>query len=1053
MPPTLHIRLLAEFRLFADDQPLDFFNKPSQQALLAFLLLQRHAPQPRQKIAFAFWPDSTEKQAYTNLRKLFYLLRQSLPNADDFLVADYFTIGWRQDAAYTCDVVALEQALDQVERNPAPVPTVIEQVLALYQGEVLPTCYSEWILPIRHALHERVINTLTHALSGLEAQQEYQIGLRTAEHLRRLEPLYEDAYRHLMHLRARSGDLTGALRVYQECAALLAQELDIAPAAETQALYAHLLKAKPTADTTALRQELVSNGGVSPRTISLPSTSTTATTSTVTSGSFQGCQQELAALHSSFVQAITGQMSLVFVRGESGIGKTQLVDEFMRQIAEKQSLLCLQGRCYAAEQSAPYTMWSDALSRLVAADRQPLLQDLPDVWRQQFARLVPGLASSPDATVDLAAADNQLRLLQGIVQGLRHIAQTHPLIIFFDDIHWADVASLELLHYASRHLIAAPILFIGAYSPEVATDNLALQTILRETSPPTIEVTPIDATGVSAWLDQLNVAISPQLALRLHQHCGGNRFMLIETIRVLLDEGKLDQTAGDLPLPQRVQALIQARMATLSDMNRRLLAAAAVIGRSCDLILLRQVSGQPEMEMLGQVDDLLKRAFLREVNEEPGQEALAISHTLIRQVAYHGQSRSQRQALHRRTAEALSTLHPPQMVTEEIAYHYEQAAHPEAMKYLRQAVQQAETLYALPHATDLTTRALAFQAKYLDDQPGQRFELLLTRESLLDQQARRAEQLEDIMALLQLANTLDDPQWLALAYVRQAGYLSSTRQPTQSHKVAEKALKLYRKIGDKAGEAKALRELGFLYWFTNNYGMALEYERSALQLHRQLGDLSGEATALHNLAEIYHGLNSPRQALAHYDQALALQWARQDYRRQGLTLYGIAHTLRLMGDRTAARDRYEQALTQTESAGDKLMTSRVHHALGSLMAQDRQNEAALEHLQRAVKISEAIGFAPGMAHGLVGLSYMYALTAQSHAARDALHDALNWFQLMEDPVGIEVASTRIKHLNQDPTSMTEPPPQMGWIKGHVVLNEGKIYCQFESPVAKKNQGN
>ena len=133
------------------------------------------------------------------------------------------------------------------------------------------------------------------------------------------------------------------------------------------------------------------------------------------------------------------------------------------------------------------------------------------------------------------------------------------------------------------------------------------------------------------------------------------------------------------------------------------------------------------------------------------------------------------------------------------------------------------------------------------------------------------------------------------------------------------------------------------------------------------------------------------------------------------------------------------------------MTSRVHHALASLVAQDGQSETALEHLQRAVAISQAIGFAPGMAHGLVGLSYLYARAHQPDAAREALHDALDRFQLMEDQVGVEVASTRLQQLEHDPASMAEPPSHLGWIKTHVTLNEGKVYCEFESPLARANQ--
>ena len=1010
-------------------------------ALLAYLVCEAEVPHSRAKLSALFWADAAESGARQSLRQVLYSLRRALGElADVCLVVERDVVTFQPHPDFLVDVSDFERCAAQKNRSSQSLHDLRHGV-SLYRGPLLEgitldDCpeIDEWLFLERERLGQQAIQVLQLTIDGCLAVNEVDQALGLGRRLLALDNLNEGAHRWLMRIHAAQGDRDAVKRQYRQCTDILTAELGV----------------EPTAETTALLEELVTNAVVAPVTVVPPPTPTLAL------GFYQGCQHELAELMSSWAQAVAGRLSLVLVRGESGMGKTQLVSEFIRRTSDQQPLRRLRGRCYEAELGAPYTMWSDALSPLGTAEWQPLLQDLPDIWRQQLARLIPGLARSLDEIVDLTAAENQLRLMQGVVQGLAHLAQARPLLLFFDDIHWADAASLELLHYASRHLVTTPILFIGTYRPEVVTDNLHLQTILRETSPPTIEVMPIDPAGVCEWLAQLNVTVSPGMASRLHRHCGGNRFVLIETIRMLLDDGKLSQTAGDepLPLPPRVQDSIQSRIATLSDINRRLLAAAAVVGRSCDLILLRQVSGQPEVELLDQVDDLLKRAFLSETTEGSGQEALTFSHDFIRQVAYQGLRRSQRQALHRRTAEALLALYHrhPQTVTEEIAYHYEQAVHPEALKYLRQAAQQAEALCAIPHATDLTTRALAFQARYLGDPPGQRFELLLARESLLDQQARRAEQAADIAALVRLAEAMDDPQYLALAYVRQAGHLSNTHQPTQSHAVAEKAVSLYRGIGDRPGEAQALRELCFLYWFTSNYGMALEYGRAALQLHRQLGDLAGEATALHNLAEIYQGLNNPRQALAHFQQALDQHWARQDHRRQGLTLYGIAHTLRQMGDRAAARNRYEQALTQTEAAGDRLMTSRVHHALASLIAQAGQSETALEHLQRAVEISQAIGYAPGMAHGLVDLSYLYARTHQPDAAREALRDALYWFQLMEDQVWVEVVSRRRQQLDHDPASMDEPPSHLGWIKSHVTLNEGKVYCEFESPLARESQG-
>jgi len=306
-----------------------------------------------------------------------------------------------------------------------------------------------------------------------------------------------------------------------------------------------------------------------------------------------------------------------------------------------------------------------------------------------------------------------------------------------------------------------------------------------------------------------------------------------------------------------------------------------------------------------------------------------------------------------RAARALLALHRarPKTVTEEVAYHYEQAGDVQAVTYLTRAAQQAEELFAYHHATDLYSRALTLYRVYLADDLASRFDLLLAREAALDRQGRRAEQADDVAALVELAEALRDTRRLAVACVRQAGFFTYTRQYAEARQAGEKALTLYRRAGDRVGEVKALRELGFLHWSADDYGTALSYGRDALQLHWRLGDVEGEATALHNLAEIYRSLGSPRQALAQYESAWSLHWARQDRQRQGLTLYGMAHALRQLGDLDQALTRYQQALAHCQAAGDRLMTSRVHHALAGLQWEVGALDQALDQMHQALSIS------------------------------------------------------------------------------------------------------
>ncbi|MGB5048113.1 MAG: tetratricopeptide repeat protein, partial [Caldilineaceae bacterium] len=540
----------------------------------------------------------------------------------------------------------------------------------------------------------------------------------------------------------------------------------------------------------------------------------------------------------------------------------------------------------------------------------------------------------------------------------------------------------------------------------------------------------------------------------------GNPLVLLETLRTLLESGELNlepvdsETGGKppiLPIPRQVQDLIRMRLTALSEEQRRVLNAAAVIGRPCSLHLLRQISGLPELQLLDRIEHLLACSFLEEKNDAMPQGLLVFQHNYYRQVIYQDLRAMQQQLLHRRVAEALLAGHKirPETIIEEVAYHFEQAGDPQAVTYLAQAAQQAEALFALDHAAALYSRALIFQERYLDLDRNGRFDLLLAREAVLARQGRRAEQSGDVTSLIKLADSLGDPERQALACLRQVELFVYTGQHPEARRVGEQALVIYRQIGNKKGQAQTLREFGFLHWTTGDYGAALTYNRDALQLHRQLGDIEGEATALHNLAEIYRGLGSPRQALTQYELALNLHWAQQERRRQGLTLYGMAHTLRQIGQNDEALVRYEQALTHCQAAGDRLMTSRVQHTLAGLYWEMGVLEQAVAYMQQALTISREIGYGSGIAHGLIALSYLGMQQENLALAHQYLTEAITWLKLIEDQPGVAEAQARLATLETGFLDPMAPPVTLGWVKDNVVLAEGKIYCEFESPMAQR----
>ena len=377
---ALSIQLLGNFSLTAGGVPVRI-DQPRLQRLLVYLLLHRHHPRPRQQIAFALWPDTNDEQALKNLRTLLTRLRQSLPDLDRYLDAGTYAIQWRHDAACELDVASFETAhataLEAKQRGQIDTEiAALERAAALYNGDLTPGWYDEWLVPERERLrdlHQAALEQLADLLAQTGRLRE---ALGYAQQLLRADPLHEAAYRLLMQFHLKLDDRASALRVYHTCATTLRNELGVDPSLATHALYLRVL----TLDDDPAQQ---------PQSVA----ASVAAVSTPGATALVGRQAEWETLHRAWQSAASGRAQVVLISGEAGIGKTRLAEELLAWV-ERQGAATAVARGYASGGSlayAPVAEW------LPSPSMSANIQQLEGIWRSEVARLLPEvLADRPD---------------------------------------------------------------------------------------------------------------------------------------------------------------------------------------------------------------------------------------------------------------------------------------------------------------------------------------------------------------------------------------------------------------------------------------------------------------------------------------------------------------------------------------------------------------------------------------------------------------------------------------------------------------------------------
>ena len=684
---TVRIRLFGEFDLRLGGRGLASPESARIESLLAFLLLHRDVAVSRQRVAFLLWPDSTGPQARTNLRHVLHGLRRRLPNTEEFVEITPRTLRWRPDAAYWLDTAAFEDLLARGAGLPTPPGeagnggaadrrAALEQAVEIYRGDLLEGCDEGWLTDERDRLRNLLLEALTELAGLFEAAGQFTEAISHVERLLRGHPLHEDAYRRLMRLHDARGDHARALRVYHVCSSTLEHELGVEPSPATRAAYQVLLSGK-----SDVRPMVPARVGGAP---------------------MIGRAQERAHLAAAWRSTNAGQAQLLLVTGETGVGKTRLVEEF-RGWCGRRGAVTAEARCYPAEGPlayGPVVTWlrSDALRpRLVRLDRARLTE---------IARLLPELlVEIPDLEhpSPIPESDRQRRLFDAVCAAL---LAAEPLLLVVDDIQHGDRETCQFLHYLLRVHPAARLLVVGTARQEELGIAHPLQDLLaglraRERLGE-IELDRLSAGDTASLAALLTGSpLEKRDASRLHAETEGNPLFIVEAMRAGWQPGQ--------SLSPRVVAVIGERLAQLSVRAGELVGIAAIIGREFSTDVLAAAAGTGQDALIDGLDELWRRRIIHESGRGTFGDTYDFSHDKIREVASLRVSPARRGQVHLRIARALeqANITDPGPRSAQIAAHFEQAgATATAVIWYRRAAEAAQLLHANARAIRLLERAL-----------------------------------------------------------------------------------------------------------------------------------------------------------------------------------------------------------------------------------------------------------------------------------------------------------------------------------------------------------
>jgi len=892
--------------------------------------------------------------------------------------------------------------------------------------------FEEWALFTREHM-ARQVSSVLHRLAGAHEQAgDYEKAQSYAWKQLELEPWDEAAHCQLMRSLTLSGQRGAALAQYETCCRVLAEELGVEPGPETTQVYEQIRDGTihGRADEEAYRAEVTAASTPKRAAVAVepPPFLVEKQTGETERPVFVAREPELLRLDGFLELALAGRGRVVFVTGDAGSGKTALVQAFARRAQDRHAkLLVAAGTCNAYTGIGdPYSPFRQILGLLtgdveagwaagvITRERARRLwhalpltvramvehgPDLIDTFiprgalldrsttfgqtplengrgdassdgRRWLIHLNELLARSPHGPG--AAGPQQLAIFEQYTRVLQAVARDVPLVLFLDDVQWADAGSINLLFHLGRQLVGSRILVLGAYRPEEVAlgrrgERHPLDPVVNEFRR-MFGDTEVDLGQTERWhflealLDNEPNQLGPAFREMLYRQTRGHPLFTIELLRGLQERGDLQQdgkgrwvegpTLDWETLPARVEAVVAERISRLAPRLQAALRVASVEGETFTAEVVAQVQGIDEQAMLTRLSAELDRGHrlirAESIQRVDGQllSRYRFRHILFQKYLYGSMDKVERVHLHEQVGTALERLYGVEdqggPMAVQLALHFERARITEkAVQYLQRAGDQATRVSAYREAASHLVRALALLRSLPD--PG--------RENL------RLERAEAELALQ-----------VSLTMARMGGIPSPEWQ-----EAVTRARELSQRMGKMPQLCRVVGQMSILHYVRAEYQKARELAQEALSLAQQTDDPLLVMLGHWYLGFITFGLGEYATARAHLERVTAF-YDPEEHHSAFLLLRGSdpgmsalayhASCLWSLGYPDQAAKESREALALARRLDHPFSSADVICFGGCVLNQLRRDAPALkEDAEELMRLSQGLSFSSWLGAG------------------------------------------------------------------------------------------
>jgi tetratricopeptide (TPR) repeat protein len=788
---------------------------------------------------------------------------------------------------------------------------------------------------------------------------------------------------------------------------------------DLEAILGRMLSKNPTARPTAIEVATLMAA------IAEPVVQTEGSQSAPGRGETVGRELEKAALREEYLGAVSGQTTMVCVSGEPGIGKTTLVEDFLSELSRGPAHLVARGRCSERLAGAEaYLPILDALEDLLRDDPAGLIKSALDKQAPSWSRQVAPYDTGPGVS---PPAPSQERLKRELAGFIAEVSDTSPIVLFIEDIHWADASTVDLLAYVSTRLGTHRLLTIITFRPSelqlsqhpFLALKLDLQTkgIARE-----LPLSFLTENEVRALLGLRfpGNAFPIELARIVHSRTEGNPLFVADLADYLKAKGAIREvdgtwvTSDSLPdlerdLPESMRSMVQRKIGQLSESDNQLLVAASVQGYNFDSAVVARAIGEDPGDVEERLVDLERiYTFVHRRDEHEFADGTITTryrfvHVLYQNILYASLSVSRRVQLSKAVAETILEVQKGASgpFAAELAFLFESARDADrASHYFNLAARGAAKVFANQEASVLAKKGLALLAKVPEGDERQRRELALQSvlgSSLAATQGYAASEVLVAMARARvLAEELgQQPDLAPIIWLLFAYYLVSGDVP-ESRTIAEQYLRLANTSGDPIMYIGAHIANGISLMYTGDMNNALThlekaasyYDREKRGVYHSIYRMDPGVFLHSEQARTLWTLGRADEAIKARDKALELGLDSPDPRSLAFAYLfaGVLHQLRREPDKCLEFSAKSIAVCDEHGIAQERIWAMANH--GWALAHTGKADEGIREIEASINIQRSRHAELNLTFALRQLAESLNLKGSYIAGRDAAREGL-----------------------------------------------------------------